>query len=255
MKRIPLAAAVAVLFAGAAQAATTEFIIFPHPNFTGDRHVIKGEVNNLEGNLAGKGSSLEVKGGFWQVCTGHHFTGDCYVLKEGRYPWLGVLDDRIVAVKFLGTNPTLAGKNVLEPTHPRLARTEVPSQRQVLAEERREARDDRREARREDRREARRDDRRDGRDDWRGNDAWMSAGVDLYGRPDFRGRSVRIEDNARDLSEHRFDGRASSVIVHEGTWQLCTEPGYRGRCSVLRPGQYPQLAMFDDRVSSMRRLY
>src|SRR5688572_4920696 len=91
MKRTILAAAVAALFAGAAQAAVTEFIVYQHPNFQGGKQVIKGEVNILESGFAGKGSSLKVLGGYWEVCTEHHFRGDCYVLNAGDYPWLGIL--------------------------------------------------------------------------------------------------------------------------------------------------------------------
>jgi hypothetical protein len=103
---------------------------------------------------------------------------------------------------------------------------------------------------------ARRDTREDRpyRDDASRYRGYAQGSVDLYGRPGFRGRSVRVERNATDLWDHRFDGRASSAIVNEGTWQLCTEPGFEGICRVYRPGQYEHLAELDDRVSSLRRV-
>ena len=116
-----------------------------------------------------------------------------------------------------------------------------------MAEERR---DDRREWR-DDRRELREELRQERREWRRERDR---AALDLYGGPDFRGRSVRIDDNVADLGEQRFDGRASSVIVHDGVWQLCSEPGFRGHCGTFRPGEYAQIAGLDDRVSSVRRL-
>ncbi len=210
MKRTALAAAVAVLLAGTAQAAVTEFIIYKQPDFRGASHTVKGEVANLEGGFARAASSLVVRGGYWEVCSGDHFKGDCRVLEPGEYPRLDPgLNERIVSVRFLGTDAKVA--------------------RRADREARRGAREERREAR-------------------------QYGAVDLYGRPDFRGRSVRVEDNVRDLSDRRFDGRASSAVIHEGTWQLCTEPRFEGRCEVLRPGEYPRLASLDDRVSSLRQL-
>jgi hypothetical protein len=223
MMRTVLAAAVTVLLAGAAHAATTEFIIFKQPNFQGASQKVKGQVDNLEGGFARQGSSLIVRGGYWEVCNRDHFKGDCFVLGPGEYPRLSpALNDRIVAVRFLGADS-------------KHARREAREERREAKEERRE---DRREAR-EERREARREARQQG-------------AIDLYGRPDFRGRAVRVEDNMPTLRE--FDGRASSVVVHDGRWQLCSEPGFEGRCEVFEPGRYPRLASLNDRVSSLRQV-
>ena len=86
MKRKALFAALAVLAAaGPAQAATTEFVLYKGADFKGPSQVVKGEVNNLEGGFARAASSLKVRGGNWEVCTDHHFAGDCYVLAPGEY--------------------------------------------------------------------------------------------------------------------------------------------------------------------------
>jgi hypothetical protein len=205
MKRNALLAAVALLFAGAAQAAVTEFVIYKQNNFRGPSHTVKGEVNVLEGGFAREAASLRVKGGYWEACTGNHFKGNCRVFGPGEYPSLEPgWHQSITSVRFLGTDAKHA---------------------------RREQRRDEREARREAR-----------------------GAVDIYGRQDFRGRSVRIERNAADLAEHNFDGRASSLVVHEGVWEACTEPGFRGRCEVFRPGEYRYLAGLDDRLSSIRQV-
>ena len=241
MKRTAIAAAVAVLLAGTAHAASTEFILYKGQNFSGPSQVIKGEVANLEGGFAREGSSAVVRGGNWEICTQDHFRGDCYIIAPGEYPDLGRLHDKIVAVRFVG-NDKVAHFD---------ARDERKSLRQELKEAKREAREDIREARRDLRDAIRGEDRRD-RDGWR--DSYAAGTIDLYGQPGFRGRSLRIDDNTRDLADYRFDGRASSAVVHSGTWQLCTEPRYEGRCEVLRPGEYPQLAMLDDRVSSLRQV-
>ena len=81
-----------------------------------------------------------------------------------------------------------------------------------------------------------------------------TGAVDLYAGPGFGGPVVRVHDNVRDLAERNFDGRASSAVVHEGTWVACSDPGFHGRCAVLSPGQYPHLKDLDERVGSLRQL-
>lgn len=78
--------------------------------------------------------------------------------------------------------------------------------------------------------------------------------IDLYAGADFRGRSVRVHDNVRDLGERNFEGRAASAIVHAGTWIACSDPGFLGRCTVLPPGPHAQLVDIDNRVASLRQL-
>lgn len=220
MKRTTLVAALAALAAGAAQAGDTELVIYKQTNFRGPSYLVNGEVANVEGGLAREGSSIIVKGGYWEVCSESHFKGRCRVIEPGEYSSLPRhWDDRIVSVRFVGNDSKIAQR--------------------VAREDRREAR---REAR-EERREARRD------------RVARGGSIDLYGRPNFRGRSVRLEDSAPDLWDKQFDGRASSAIVREGTWQLCSQPGYSGSCLVMGPGEYPRLAGLDDRVSSIRQVY
>ena len=215
MKRTALCAALALAL-GTAHAATTEFVIYKGNNFKGPSHVVKGEVNNLEGGFASAASSLIVRGGNWEVCTEHHFRGNCYVLGPGEYPSLDpALHQRIVSVRFVANR--------------KAATYGVPGDRRDGLEGR-------------EWREARRD------------EGPRGGAIDLYGRQDFRGRSLRLEKNERDLAREGFDGRASSAIVHEGVWELCSEPGYAGRCERFRPGEYRYLAGLDDRVSSARQV-
>jgi hypothetical protein len=234
MKRIATCIALA-LAAGAAHAATTEFVIYKDENFRGASHKVKGEVNNLEGGFASAGSSLKVLGGNWEVCTRSHFKGECFVLAPGEYARLGPLDDKIVAVRFV------EGKK---------AATVEARDRALAMRDKREAREERRDGRNDDR--YARDERRDWRDE--GRERRATGTIELYGRQDFRGRSVRVDDNTRDLARFDFDGRASSLVVHEGVWELCTEPGYQGRCLRYGPGEYRHLAGLDDRVASARQL-
>lgn len=90
--------------------------------------------------------------------------------------------------------------------------------------------------------------------------AWLSQSVasaaelTLFGRDDFSGREVNLSDAVPDLSLIGFDDRAGSLVIWEGRWQLCTRPGFQGRCRVLGPGEYPRLHRLDNRISSLRPL-
>jgi hypothetical protein len=224
MKKLTIAAATAAaLFAGAAQAGDTEFIIYKGPDFRGANEVVNGEVANLERGFAGEGSSFVVKGGYWEVCDQDHFKGDCRVIAAGQYPRLGRdWNNRIVSVRFLGADQKFAAR--------------VYKQQNVAANDvRSDGRDQRRY-----------DDRADSRHS-RGQ-------IELYNGQDFRGRSIVVDREARDLADMSFDGRASSVVVREGTWELCSEPRFEGKCVTYRPGDYRYLASMNDRVNSARQV-
>ena len=140
MKRTAIAAAVAALLVGtAAQAGDTEIIIYKQPEFRGQSYLINGEVANIEAGLAGEGSSMVVKGGFWEVCTQHHFQGNCYVIGSGQYPYLRGLDDRIVSARFLGTDQKHA-QRALRYEDQRFAKREAREAREAIREARREDR-------------------------------------------------------------------------------------------------------------------
>lgn len=227
MKRTALAATLALLLAGVAHAGETEIILYKNPGFQGGSQVVNGEVANLEGGFARGAESMVVKGGFWEACTGDHFKGRCFVLEPGEYPRLDdSLSKRIVSLRFLGATERVA----------RGDRRDWDERRY-----RREARNDRN-----DRND--RDGRHDGRRD-------RSDGVvHLYNRPGFRGKAILVDNNEPNLRRERFDGRASSLIVRDGVWELCSEPRFEGMCRVYRPGRYEHLAELNDRVSSLRQL-
>jgi hypothetical protein len=84
--------------------------------------------------------------------------------------------------------------------------------------------------------------------------AQVSAQVRIYEHDNFGGRSFTANGPVGDFARHRFNDRASSVIVRGGSWQLCDNARFGGRCVVLRPGRYPSLSAMgmNDRVSSLR---
>ncbi len=65
--------------------------------------------------------------------------------------------------------------------------------------------------------------------------------IELFGQPDFRGRTMRLDTDAETLQGTGFNDRASSVVVTAGTWQLCSDDGYAGKCRTFTPGRYADL--------------
>lgn len=86
--------------------------------------------------------------------------------------------------------------------------------------------------------------------------AQASAEITFYQEQGFQGRSFTTEKQIGNLDRFGFNDRASSVSVENERWEICEDARYRGRCVVLRPGQYPTLAALglNDRISSARAI-
>jgi uncharacterized protein YcfJ len=84
--------------------------------------------------------------------------------------------------------------------------------------------------------------------------AQAAAEVTFYERQSFEGRSFTTNKQIANFERFGFNDRASSVVVRSERWEVCEDVRFRGRCVVLRPGQYPSLAAMglNDRVSSVR---
>ena len=81
-----------------------------------------------------------------------------------------------------------------------------------------------------------------------------SAQVRLFEDSNFRGRSVTVDRPLGNLERLDFNDRASSAVVRSGTWELCSDGRFGGRCVALRPGRYASLESMgmNDQVSSVR---
>jgi hypothetical protein len=80
--------------------------------------------------------------------------------------------------------------------------------------------------------------------------------LQLFDGRDFRGRSTNIEQSVADFDQgiNRI-GSPASAIVTGGTWEVCTDFNYGGRCQALPPGQYNDLgAQLNYRIVSARVL-
>ena len=81
------------------------------------------------------------------------------------------------------------------------------------------------------------------------------AQIIVFEHENFQGRNFTSQENLPDLRAFGFNDTASSVVVL-GTkvWEICDDVNFAGRCTVLRPGNYPSFnAMgINDRASSVR---
>ncbi|MBL0419184.1 glycine zipper 2TM domain-containing protein [Ramlibacter sp. AW1] len=86
--------------------------------------------------------------------------------------------------------------------------------------------------------------------------AQASAQVTFHEKENFQGRSFTSQQRLVNFERAGFNDRASSVVVVGQRWEACDDVNMRGRCVVLRPGQYPSLSAMglDDRISSVRPL-
>ena len=78
--------------------------------------------------------------------------------------------------------------------------------------------------------------------------------IQLFGRPDFNGATLKLEADASSLGQSGFNDRASSVVVTFGTWELCSDDNFRGDCRTYAPGRYPDLGYGMARQVSSARL-
>jgi hypothetical protein len=88
-----------------------------------------------------------------------------------------------------------------------------------------------------------------------GRGGWGRRGGDLVLFQDSaqRGQAIEISHDVADLSQYRFNDRASSFLVTGGTWLVCEHANYRGRCEVLTggAGDLKPIRM-NDNISSIR---
>lgn len=80
--------------------------------------------------------------------------------------------------------------------------------------------------------------------------------ITFYEHDGFQGQYFTSDRPIGHFGRYGFNERASSVVVTGERWEVCDEPEFRGRCVVLRPGNYASLRSMNlnDRVSSARAL-
>jgi Beta/Gamma crystallin len=77
--------------------------------------------------------------------------------------------------------------------------------------------------------------------------------ITLFEEDNFRGDSLRITSEVVSLDGTSMNDKAQSVIVRDGTWELCRDAYFNGGCIQLQPGRYPRMdGNFVRNVSSLR---
>jgi hypothetical protein len=80
--------------------------------------------------------------------------------------------------------------------------------------------------------------------------------IQFFDQPGFAGTSLQLAGDAPTLRQNGFNDRAASVIVTQGTWELCADDEFAGACRTYAPGRYPDLGFGMARqVSSARLLH
>jgi uncharacterized protein YcfJ len=81
-----------------------------------------------------------------------------------------------------------------------------------------------------------------------------AASITFYEGEGFRGRAFTTNKQIGNFERNGFNDRASSAVVDRGSWEVCEDALFRGRCVVLRRGSYDSLSGLgmNDRISSAR---
>jgi hypothetical protein len=81
-----------------------------------------------------------------------------------------------------------------------------------------------------------------------------AAEITLYDQEGYGGRRFSTHAPFANLGDAGFNHVAASVVIKSGTWQLCENPEFHGRCVTLTPGEYPSLEPYSltRRVASVR---
>ena len=64
------------------------------------------------------------------------------------------------------------------------------------------------------------------------------AMITLYAHDAFNGPSIQLGLAANDLHVLSFAKKTSTFVIASGTWQLCDQPNFSGRCITVGPGRY-----------------
>jgi uncharacterized protein YcfJ len=84
--------------------------------------------------------------------------------------------------------------------------------------------------------------------------AQAAAQLTLYQGEGFRGPVFSTDKPVQNFDRIGFNDRASSAVVEGGSWEVCEDAQFQGRCVVLRPGSYASLSGMgmNKRISSVR---
>lgn len=96
-----------------------------------------------------------------------------------------------------------------------------------------------------------------GADDYRGQRGNYGydrqGGVVLYSNAGFSGEGISVNGAVPNLSQLRFNDRASSIVIHSGAWEVCVDSNFRGRCEIIDSSMsHLNAYRLNDNISSLR---
>ena len=237
MKRsfdVVAAGVASALLMGAAQAA--EITIFTQPTFAGRSVTIDGEARHL-GNFAGLASSVVVSSGRWEACTLPDFRGDCTIIEQGQYSRLEPRYlNRIASLRPIDPLARLPGERIYayERTYPvETVRVETVPVETVVIDPAPRVEPHPRLA-----------------------DLGRYGALEVYSERGFRGPTMKFDRDGKSLdSPANLDRGVASLVIREGTWEICTGRRGEGACRVYEPGSYARLGRFEGApIGSLRRV-
>jgi hypothetical protein len=80
----------------------------------------------------------------------------------------------------------------------------------------------------------------------------MADKITFYEGDNYGGRQFTADGPVTNFDRNGFNDRARSAVVNDGRWEICVDADFRGSCSVLAPGAYPNLGAYAGRISSVR---
>ncbi len=215
--------------------------LFRGAGLSGERLSVSSAVPDLtRSNFNDSASSMSIESGTWVVCSDSEYRGNCRAFGPGRYQDLGSLSNEISSIR--------PGNDA--PAYRDSGRGDDRGNGRGF-EGRRD--DDRRgDGRRGD--DGRRSDDRRGEGDLRGGGRSGATGIELFSEAGFGGQRLRLDGDISDLARANFNDRAASVVVTEGSWELCSDARFGGNCTVFRRGEHGRLGGLSGQVSSVRRV-
>ena len=71
--------------------------------------------------------------------------------------------------------------------------------------------------------------------------AQAAAQVTFYDHEGLHGRTFNADRPIENFDRYGFNDRAASAEVFNGSWEVCADANFNGRCIVLQPGRYDDL--------------
>jgi uncharacterized protein YcfJ len=80
-----------------------------------------------------------------------------------------------------------------------------------------------------------------------------AAQITMYQGEGFHGRAITAQGRIDNLDRTGLNDKVSSIIVERGRWVVCEDAHLRGRCVILRRGNYPSVREFglNNQISSV----